>query len=273
MTEPAKESATSRRPHVGRWSAAIWGLFLGAGLGVITLHGHVWAHGPEQFIALKTLHVNHRLVEGDIAEAGLWHVFLIGSLTTRDDFNGRYVKDCVDDQHAIDIAKTLSGPQIFTEKDKSMVWLPLSELPAADVATLDVRRELDVCNLDGYEACGGAYQVQAIACEGKTLAAESCSAGVKITAEQRRRLLNALDEAERTPKPDLTTKPDGTPAPAVIAGNGSTRTAAAAVKTRRISKIHVMIHRSANGTKPASAAPNRCVTPATSQKNVKGSAS
>lgn len=77
------------------------------------------------------------------------------------------------------------------------MWIPLRELPAADVATLDVHQTVDVCNLDGKEACG-AYPVEAIACTGKDTAATTCSAGVQITPDLRRRLLTALDKPSTT---------------------------------------------------------------------------
>lgn len=203
--------------YVVRFSILIWIVLFLAGLFSLLGHSRLLMAGSkhEQFLALRLLQANHRIVDGDIAEAGPWHPFLFGSLTTRDDFNGRYVTECVDGQDPVDIEKTVPGPNLTTKEKRSIAWVPLRELPAAEVATLDVHRELEVCNLEGDGACGN-LPVEAIACTGKTMDADTCSAGIQITEDQRRRLLRALDKADAAAKTDASAKTDAaaTPDPA-----------------------------------------------------------
>lgn len=240
---------TSRR--VVAWFAIFWFTVFIAGFGFAVWHARFLAddHQQEQFVALKMLQANHRIVEGDVAEAGLWHPFLLPSLTTRDDFVGRYVATCVDDQDPIEIERTLSGPKLTRKQHNAIVWISLIDLPAADIATLDVHRELDVCNIDGQEKCG-TYAVEALACTGKDVGAATCSAGVQLTTDQRRRLFTAVDQAAAAAKRDADAKKTATPTPQP-----------GAAQTLLIPTIHLAIHRDETGALPRADAGRCAVSP------------
>jgi hypothetical protein len=147
---------------------------------------------PRAYVALKKLNANHRIVDGDIAEAGWPHRFLTPSLDTRYDFYGRYVdeKTCEDDPIGL-TRNTRTGPDIKPEQDRWIVWIPLRDLPPADIAALDVYRTLDVCNLDDRNACGP-LPVEAIACSSAGDEG-SCTAAVRLTADQRKRFFEVSD--------------------------------------------------------------------------------
>ena len=160
-----------------------------------------------EFVARRLLQHNHRIVADDIAEAGLGRRFLVWSMTTRDDFYGRYVEKCVTLDDAIGLDDTLSGPQL----GESVVWLPLSEQPAADVVSLDVGDNVEVCNLQKDEMCGQKpFPVVAVACPDKSSVSPACSAGVVMGAADRKLLLTARDHQA----PASTSTPAPAPAPA-----------------------------------------------------------
>jgi hypothetical protein len=158
-----------------------------------------WKRQPwhEEFLAQKRLRENHRIVEGDIAEAGWQHRFFTASLATRDDFVGRYVQRQVEENSSIALETTLTGPKIVPSAGKAIVWISLSDWPAAKIAALDVAQTMDMCNLDGDQKCHGLYAVQAVACAakdpGKTDASKAeCSAAVAVTPDERRRYFESL---------------------------------------------------------------------------------
>jgi len=175
-----------------RWLRGVWGRALVIYVAVVLVGAVFLKLGlPDRnaYLALKHLDVNHRLVDGDIAEAGWFHRFLLPSTDTRDRFIGRYVQRTVNENDPLDLADTQSAPAITTKPGRWVVWIPLRELPPADVAALDVHRTLDVCNLDPTETCG-AFPVEALACGSDG----TCSAGVQLSADQRRRFLHASDQ-------------------------------------------------------------------------------
>lgn len=216
-----------------------------------------------QFLAQATLQTNHRIVEGDIAEAGWPHRFFTPTLTTREDFVGRYVERCVLEDNPLEFEATLSGPKLKTPDKVSIVWISLIDLPPADVATLDVQGKLDVCNIEGDQQCA-TYQVQAIACSGKDLGAATCSAGIQITDDQRAHLFGALDKNDAAAGSTPVPQPSGAPRPQPTEGAGDHKHGIHGTVGIR-SPIHLMIHHETEGNNAVpSSEPSvqPCLTPA-----------
>jgi hypothetical protein len=186
-----------------------------------------------KFVATRALHAKHRLVADDIAEAGLWHRFLAPSLTTRDEFYGRYLDHSVDAGCEIDLDRTASGPQLVTPATSSVVWLPLKELPAADVASLDTGDDVVVCTGDKDKPCD-AYRVEAVACPDKETG-PACSAGVFMSDAQRKAVIAANDK-----KPTASPSAAPTPNTTASARPGATKNEDAA--SGAMPAIHVFIH-------------------------------
>jgi hypothetical protein len=171
---------------VGLIMLGVWVFALAAG----SLFVAVNVPDNRQYIAVKQLKRNHRLVEGDVAEAGLYHRFLIPDVSTRADFHGRYVSHTVQPFETLRLATTSSGPQLTPWRPgHSIVWLSLRDLPVSEAATLDVGDVLHACILNGKSACG-AVTVLAVACNGADTS--TCNAAVDLTPAQRRHYLDAL---------------------------------------------------------------------------------
>ncbi len=191
------------------WTTLIFGFFLK----FMSYHMHVPPPENQEFLAKKALAINHRVVEGDLKEAGWGEAFLSPTLTTRDDFIGRYVQGPVKIDNPLAIENTRVGPNLVTGTGKAIVWISLAGVPPTDVATVDVGGKLDVCNVDGNDQCGNPYTVKAIACNGKDLAAATCSAAIEIDRGQLAHVLKALGKADgaasdsATPAPSPDAKP------------------------------------------------------------------
>jgi hypothetical protein len=165
-------------------TVAMWVIIVVAGLlvAVFTI-----PH-PMQYVAVRDLKPNHRLIDGDVAEVGPYNRFLIPGKSTRDDFLGRYVASAVTANTLLPLESTLTGPRLFPVRGSSIGWLSLTELPPAQIAALDVQDVLEVCNLNQPGTCGQ-FAVAAIVCS-ESLA--SCSAGIHLSPAQRRTFVIAL---------------------------------------------------------------------------------
>jgi hypothetical protein len=165
-----------------------------------------------EFIAQKELQANHRIVDGDIAESS-WkdRFFFLPSLTTRESFVGRYMYDCVRKGDQLEIEDTLSGPNLVASASKPIVWIPLADLPAADIMTLDVDGLLSLCDLDGKGGCPR-YRVKAITCDLQGSGMQTCFGAVEITKQDLPTVVVALQRTRATVA-DASPKPGGTPSP------------------------------------------------------------
>jgi hypothetical protein len=151
----------------------------------------------QQYVAVKDLRPNHRLVEGDVAEVGPYHRFMLPALSNRTDFHSRYVAGSVEKNHVIELEATLNGPRMAARAG-SIAWVSLSELPMAERASLDVQDKIEMCNLDGKGSCG-VFTVAAIACSDDRMT--SCSAAIDVNPAQRRRLSSIATKAgQKTPE-------------------------------------------------------------------------
>ena len=165
---------------------------------------------PTQYVAVRDLRLNHRLVEGDVAEVGPYNRFFIPGKSTRDDFAGRYVGTAVSHDKLLPLDSTLAGPRLPGARGSTIAWVPLHELPPAQIAALDVQDVLEICNLDGTGACGE-FAVAAIVCSASELS--SCSAGIHLSAAQRRNFVVALGGGEKTEIHVLTARFGGSQCP------------------------------------------------------------
>jgi hypothetical protein len=181
-------------------SMAAWLLFVLAGASVIVSSSS--CRHMIQYVVVKSLNGNHRLVEGDVAEVGPfftsdtvhWSRFLIPDLHTRSDFRGRYLSSPIANQQRIELFRTLSGPRLFSRAG-GIAWIPLRDLPASEIAALDVQDNIEVCNLSNDSSCG-TFTVDAIACP--DAATSNCTAAVDLTAAQLKRVWNTSGSATGT---------------------------------------------------------------------------
>lgn len=191
MNAPAPEPKPKPEPNpnvlyqVIAVTVAVWVGIVAGGL----LFSMFTIPHPMQYVAVRALKPNHRLVDGDIAEVGPYNRFLIPGKSTRDDFQGRYVASAVDANTLLPLESTLTGPRLLPARGSTIGWLSLTELPPAQIAALDVQDVLEVCNLNRPGTCGG-FAVAAIVCGDSSLS--SCAAGIPLTPAQRRNFVIAL---------------------------------------------------------------------------------
>jgi hypothetical protein len=182
---------------------AVWGLVVV--LGSVSLRP---VNGDATvFLATKHLGKNHRIVDGDVAEASMPARFLAAGLLTPADFVGRYVREKVDKDQRIDYAATLASPDLQS-RGGTIGWLTLHGLPAADVATLEVGSLIEVCNLAPGAACG-AVPIEAVACAGPADTSQ-CWAAIRMSDPRRRRFVT-LAAANATAKISVLTHDGGEP--------------------------------------------------------------
>ena len=190
------------------FSGALWWTFVIYAVAIVLACLYGFPNGSEhvEFVAHRDLQPNHRIVEGDIDEASWPQRFFTPTLATRADFIGRYAATLVPAGKRLEVETTLRGPKLDTDPHNAIVWVSLAELPAADVAMLDVQGKLDVCYGDKDEQCAP-YTVEAIACTGKDPDAASCSAGIQIPTDALKLLLKTLDKAQAPAKPEASPQP------------------------------------------------------------------
>jgi hypothetical protein len=193
MSIPAmrSEKALAR----GRLDDVIHRYFMAFVLGawaVVTMAGYAMIVGfggdPAMYVTTKPLNVNHRLVEGDIADAGLGYRFLDPGISTRADFIGRYAPAPMAAQRPIALDQTTLSPML-PQRRSAIGWFSLHALPPADVAALDARAVVELCNLGGDATCGSA-RIEAIVCVPPS--GTTCSAAIRLSDAQRARFVRAL---------------------------------------------------------------------------------
>lgn len=171
------------------WS--VWAIVVAGGLAIIATSGE-----PRVYLAAKPLPANHRLIEGDLAEAGWPYRFLVPGWRTRAAFVGRYlIRRIPSEGEVIEFGAT-SGAPSFPVNRSVLGWFSLAGLPVADVAGLDPGHRIEICNLTKGQ-CGDLL-VEAVVC-GAT--AGDCWAGIRLSNAQRDRLIAAT--TTKSPKPAI----------------------------------------------------------------------